>query len=284
MSITEYNMKIYERVAGLSSRLITHKYSTSFSLSIILLHKSIRNPIYSIYGFVRLTDEIVDTFTDYDRYALLKEFMADTDRALKNRISLNPVLHNFQKTVHQYQISDDLIEAFFNSMKMDLVQNQYKREGFDSYIYGSAEVVGLMCLNVFCDGDRKTYRELKSSAARLGSAFQKVNFLRDMNQDMGELNRRYFPQLQDGHLDITAKRKIEKEIEDDFETAYAGIRKLPARARFGVCVAFVYYRYLLQKLKNISPEKILTSRIRVSNSMKFYLLIKTMVRHKLNWM
>jgi len=284
MNITNQNEQIYNRVAELSSRAVTHKYSTSFSLSIYMLHQSIRNPICAIYGFVRLADEIVDTFLNHNRDKLLADFKKDTYRALEEGISLNPVLHHFQDTVHRFNIDIELIEAFFKSMEMDLEQQEHNRSSFDSYIYGSAEVVGLMCLRVFCDGNAERYKELKSYAVSLGAAFQKVNFLRDMKQDTLELNRHYFPQLQLGGLNQRIKTMIELEIEGDFSNVYQGIVRLPMKARFGVYVAFVYYRYLLKKIKMVPPEEIKTTRIRVSNHMKCYLLFKAMVKHKLNWM
>lgn len=280
MDITLRNKEIYNRISIITSQVVTYKYSTSFSLSIYLLDKSIREAIFGIYGFVRLGDEIVDTFTEFNRKELLEQFKMETLKALDNRVSLNPVLHHFQQVVHRYEINRDLVHAFFDSMEMDLSRKDYERNSFDSYIYGSAEVVGLMCLNVFCEGRHEVCRALSPYATRLGAAFQKVNFLRDIHQDTRELNRTYFPHFQNGGLNNRSKLSIEKEIENDFNAAYEGIQKLPAKARLGVYVAYVYYRHLFKKLRKASPEKIFETRIRVSNIMKFYLLLKTMVRHK----
>jgi 15-cis-phytoene synthase len=282
MNMFDDNMQVYNRVADLSSRMLTKNYSTSFSWSIGLLDKSIRGAIYAIYGFVRLGDEIVDTFLRYDREALLSQYRDDTQWALQHRISSNPVLHNFQETVYRYDIDRELIDAFFKSMEMDLHPLHYQRSHFDSYVYGSAEVVGLMCLKVFCDGNTRLYQELKPGARRLGAAFQKVNFLRDIRQDGEELNRCYFPQSQNGLLTQDVKMTVIEEVEEDFNAALPSIRRLPVKARFGVYLAYIYYRHLLKKLKGTPPDLIYTTRIRVSNLAKFFLLLSTLVRFKLN--
>lgn len=284
MQITQINEEKYRGVARQCSRNVTRQYSTSFSLSIYMLHKSLRNPICAIYGLVRLADEIVDTFLDHDRGELLKQLKTETFRAMDRGLSTNPVIHNFQEVALCYNIEKPLVEAFFDSMAMDLKQDEHNRESFDTYIYGSAEVVGLMCLKVFCEGDEKQYQKLKSNALRLGAAFQKVNFLRDMRQDALELNRNYFPHVQASGLDRRTKTMIEEEIEEDFNRALQGIRKLPIKARFGVYVAYVYYRYLLKKIERLPPYRIKTARIRVPNLTKAALLCKAMVKHKLNWM
>ena len=282
MVITSRNKQIYGRVSELSSLLVTHKYSTSFSIGIRLLRRDIRNAVYAIYGFVRLGDEIVDTFVDHDREELLRQFKLETQQAVARKISLNPVLHNFQRIVHRYEIEQCMIEAFFDSMEMDLQLQRHQRPSYESYVYGSAEVVGLMCLKIFCNGDSELYRELKPYAESLGAAFQKVNFLRDYDQDTKELNRFYFPHGRNGELGHFEKHLIEKEIEEDFNTAITGILKLPSGARLGVYVAYIYYRYLLEKLKMVSPEKLKSTRIRVSNKRKLYLLFKSVVKYKLN--
>lgn len=282
MTITEKNRQIFNSVARLTSRMITHNYSTSFSISINLLDKSIRDAIYGIYGFVRVTDEIVDTFYDMEAREMLTDFRFETAKALEREISLNPVLHHFQQVVHQYKIDVTLIDAFFKSMEMDLDEQAYERKNYETYIHGSAEVVGLMCLKVFCNGDSEQYDVLKPYAISLGAAFQKVNFLRDIQQDKLELNRSYFPHFEGERLDPETKKKIEEEIEIDFENARQGIRLLPSNARFGVCVAYIYYRYLLKKIKKVSPGMIHTTRVRVSGWMKFILLFKAAIRHKLN--
>ncbi len=282
MNITTRNQLLYTQTAESCSRIVTHRYSTSFSLGIWMLHKSIRNAVCAIYGFVRLADEIVDTFLENDQKALLDRFKQDTYDAIDERISMNPILHNFQTIVWQYNIEKELIDAFFSSMEMDLCCQVHSVNSYEEYIYGSAEVVGLMCLHVFTNGDKKMYDRLAGSAISLGSAFQKVNFLRDMRQDSIELKRQYFPQLQISGLTKSAKKAIEEEIEQDFNRAYHGIMKLPIKARLGVYLAYLYYRTLLQKIKMVSPEQISSARIRVSNRRKCYLLCKALVLNKFN--
>lgn len=282
MNITTRNQLLYRQVSESCSRLVTHRYSTSFSLGIWMLHKSIRNPICAIYGFVRLADEIVDTFLESDQPFLLHRFREDTYLAIEKGISMNPILHNFQEAVSMFNIRHELIDAFFKSMEMDLHYQNHSESSYKEYIYGSAEVVGLMCLSVFTNGDRRSYDELADSAICLGSAFQKVNFLRDMRQDQLELQRQYFPQLKISGLSGSVKKAIEEEIEEDFNKAYRGILKLPIKARLGVYLAYLYYRTLLQKIRMISPEQVETARIRISNRKKCYLLCKALVLNRLN--
>lgn len=282
MNITSRNQLLYQQVTESCSRMVTHKYSTSFSLGIWMLHKSIRNPICGIYGFVRLADEIVDTFLESDQSFLLDRFREDTYLAIENGISLNPILHNFQEVVRKYHIDLELIDAFFKSMAMDLRFQNHSENSYKEYIYGSAEVVGLMCLCVFTNGNRKQYDELKDAAVYLGSAFQKVNFLRDMKQDSIELKRQYFPQLQISGLTKSVKKDIEEDIEEDFSKAYRGILRLPIKARLGVYLAYLYYLTLLRKIKMVPPEKITSARIRVSNRTKCYLLCKALVLNRFN--
>ena len=275
---------LFDQVSNNCSRLVTKKYSTSFSLAVNMLSPEIRTAIYNIYGFVRFADEIVDSFHAYDKEKLINKFEADYYEALEDGISLNPILNAFQKTVFQYQISDDLVQAFLKSMKADLHKTEYTtKEEYDSYIYGSADVVGLMCLRVFVNGDTEKYNEIKDAAMRLGSAFQKVNFLRDLKDDIDNLNRSYFPNVDLRALNNESKNQIINEIEEDFEVAFKeGILKLPVEAKFGVYIAYRYYRKLLNKLKNTPSSKILETRVRISNPMKINLLARSFVKYKLN--
>ncbi|HKI44627.1 MAG TPA: phytoene/squalene synthase family protein [Balneolales bacterium] len=282
MNITTRNQLLYQQVAESCSKMVTHKYSTSFSLGIWMLHKSIRNPICAIYGFVRLADEIVDTFLENDQLFLLNRFREDTYLAIENKISLNPILHNFQEVVREYNIGHELIDAFFKSMEMDLNYQNHSESSYKEYIYGSAEVVGLMCLCVFTNGNRNQYTELSGAAVYLGSAFQKVNFLRDMRQDSIELQRQYFPQLQISGFTKSVKKDIERDIEEDFSKAYRGMIRLPIKARLGVFLAYLYYLTLLRKIKMVPPEKIASVRIRVPNRTKCYLLCKALVLNRFN--
>ncbi len=276
--------ELFDHVTNECSKLVTKKYSTSFSLAVNMLSPKIRTDIYNIYGFVRFADEIVDTFHDYDKKDLMQRFEADYYTALEQGISLNPILNSFQNTVRKYNISDDLIQAFLKSMKADLFKTEYQtKEEYEEYIYGSADVVGLMCLKVFVNGDDVKYNELKDAAMRLGSAFQKVNFLRDLKDDFENLNRSYFPNIDLGKLDAASKQLIIKEIEDDFDYAFThGILKLPVEAKFGVYTAYRYYRKLLNKLNKVPSTKIMDSRIRISNPMKINLLARSYVKYKLN--
>ena len=262
------------------SKRITQQYSTSFTLGIRSLHKRFHAPIYAIYGFVRFADEIVDTFHDHDRGALLARFREDVALALRQRISLNPVLHAFQLVVHAYQIDEALIDAFLNSMAMDLDQTRYDQAGYETYIYGSAEVVGLMCLRVFCEGDAAAYDRLRAPACRLGAAFQKVNFLRDIRSDFQERGRVYFPEADFEAFNNDLKRSIEADIQADFEAAYAGIVQLPAGARLGVYLAYVYYQTLFKKIRQLPVGRILHERVRVPDQEKLLLLVQTYFKHR----
>lgn len=275
-------MTLYEEVNANISKIITKKYSTSFSLGIALLNKEMQKHIYNIYGFVRYADEIVDTFHDYDQDKLLKEFRCDTYRALDRGISLNPVLHAFQSTVNKYNLSRDLIDCFLNSMEMDLHDLDYDYKTFKQYILGSAEVVGLMCLKIFCLGDEELYEKLTPSAMALGSAFQKINFLRDLKQDYKGMGRSYFPGVDLENFDSKTKRIIELDIEKDFKEGLAGIKQLPKSSSFGVYMAYVYYYKLFEKIVNTSPNKVLNQRIRIPNVQKVYLLLGSYLRHNIN--
>ena len=275
--------QLFDELSFKSSKLVTKTYSTSFSLAVNMLSPSIRKDIHSIYGFVRFADEIVDSFHDYDKNHLLNQFELEYYNGLTNGISLNPIINSFQQTVIKYKIDDELITSFLQSMRMDLYKSEYKTvEEYQNYIYGSADVVGLMCLKVFVNGDNKKYDELKESAMRLGSAFQKVNFLRDLKDDMNELSRSYFPGINLKNLSKEDKQKIILEINEDFNIAYSGIIKLPAEAKFGVYTAFIYYKKLLLKLSRTPSNKIIESRIRVSNPVKIGLLARSFLTLKLN--
>ena len=272
---------LFDRVSIKCSRLTTTSYSTSFSIGIWCLEKSIRNPIYSIYGFVRLADEIVDSFHEYDKEQLLARFRKDTFVAIEEKISLNPILNSFQEIVNKYQIDHQLITLFLRSMEMDLKRKEYDADTFKEYVLGSAEVVGLMCLQVFCNGDKSQYEKLAPYAMKLGSAFQKVNFLRDLNDDFYEMGRSYFPDIDLSHLTEVNKRLIEQSIQADFQNAYAGIQQLPGSCRFGVYVAYIYYLALFRKIRNTPSEKILKSRIRISNGQKAGLLAYSYLMNQL---
>ncbi len=264
------------------SKLITERYSTSFTLGIKTLSKELHYPIYAIYGFVRYADEIVDTFHDQDKTKLLQQFKMQTFEAIENKISLNPVLHCFQMVVNTYQIDRELIEAFLHSMEMDLVDTVYDQAIYEQYIYGSAEVVGLMCLKVFCAGNQSEYEHLLEPAKSLGAAFQKVNFLRDIKSDFLERGRVYFPGVDFNNFNKADKHLIEADIAKDFEDAYQGILKLPHGARLGVYLAYTYYNKLFAKIKNCAPTKIMEERIRVNNSRKLFLMVTSYCKHRLN--
>ena len=269
-------MNLYNKTSFQISRLVTQSYSTSFSIATSLFEKEMRDAIYSIYGFVRFADEIVDTFQEYDKKYLLEKFENDYYDAVKKGISLNPVLQSFQETVKKYSIPDENIQAFLTSMKFDLVKNHYNdKTEIDKYIYGSADAVGLMCLKVFCNGDDKLYKELEKPAMKLGSAFQKVNFLRDLRNDTRVLGRTYFPEIQDERFDEENKLIVIKDIENDFNSAFAGIKKLPKKSRLAVLIAYYYYRSLLKKIKKVPATKIIESRIRISNVKKMFLILKS---------
>ena len=273
---------LFDHLSAEVCKMTTKTYSTSFSLGIYFLNYRLRSSIYSIYGFVRLADEIVDSFEGYDKKYLLHKFRQDTNDALDRRISCNPVLNAFQHAVHRFQIDRELIETFLNSMEMDLEKQLYTTEKYDQYILGSAEVVGLMCLHVFTEGNKELYGELKPFAMKLGAAFQKVNFLRDMKDDYHVLGRVYFPKVDISHFTPEAKKQIEEEIEGDFLIALQGIRKLPHSSRGGVYLAFVYYRSLFKKIKKLPPPKILTGRIRINNGKKLGLMVNSLVEYKMN--
>ena len=274
---------LYNKVAHKCSREITHAYSTSFTLGIKTLDKRYHKPIYAIYGFVRLADEIVDTFHQYDKERLIVLFEKDTYQAIQDGISLNPVLHAFQEVVNQYQIPWSLINAFLHSMKMDLTYSSYDSPKFEEYIYGSAEVVGLMCLKVFCEGNPSRYEKLAMPARKLGAAFQKVNFLRDMKSDYYERGRIYFPDVAIEQFDNTAKQQIEQDIEKDFNEAYQGILKLNVGARLGVYMAFVYYTALFNKIKKLPASEVISKRVRVHNLKKAYLMAESYIKNGLNY-
>lgn len=275
-------ISLFHTISELCSKTTTERYSTSFSSAIRLLHVDLRQPIHNIYGFVRLADEIVDTFHEFNKEDLLREFKKDTYAAIDRGISLNPILHSFQRTVNQYKIDHGLIEAFFNSMEMDLSKRTYDNFGYEEYIYGSAEVVGLMCLFVFCEGNKELYHELKAPARSLGAAFQKVNFLRDVKSDFEGLDRMYFPDCDFRNFTEADKARIEKDIQDDFNAAYQGIIRLPLKSRFGVYVAYKYYLSLFNKIKKLEPQRILEERIRIPNYGKAFIVAKAGLRSQLN--
>ncbi|WP_027078747.1 phytoene/squalene synthase family protein [Maribacter antarcticus] len=272
----------FDMVSYQCSKLVTEKYSTSFALATKMLSNSIREDIYNIYGFVRFADEIVDTFHDYDKEKLFNKFEQELTASIADKISLNPILNSFQHTFHKYDIPIHLVASFMKSMRMDLTKNIYKTEQeYKDYIYGSADVVGLMCLKVFVKGDNEAYERLKESAMALGSAFQKVNFLRDVKADFEDLNRSYFPNTNLTELDEESKKRIVDEIKADFQLGYEGIMALPAEAKFGVYTAYKYYYKLLQKLQNTPSLDIKNARIRVPNYQKFGLLARSYVKYKM---
>lgn len=273
---------LFDSVSISCSRKTTHAYSTSFSIGIRTLGKKFRDPVYAIYGFVRFADEIVDTFHDFDKETLMKRFREDTVNAINDKISLNPILNSFQKAYHDFNFDWELVDTFLKSMEMDLDETEHDRRSFEEYILGSAEVVGLMCLKVFTEGNQEEYLKQKPFAMRLGAAFQKINFLRDMKADYEALGRAYFPNLDMKNFDQSTKEKIEAEIEEDFNEAYKGILQLPKDARFGVYVAYTYYVRLFQKIKALPSHRILEERIRIPNQRKFALVLKSYVQHNLN--
>lgn len=275
-------MDLYNDVCFQLSKRVTWNYSTSFTLGIRTLHKDLHAPIYAIYGFVRLADEIVDTFHEHNKEELLTRFREDTRLAIEQGIAINPVLQSFQLVVHRYNIDQELIEAFFKSMEMDLYNHAYNANGYNEYIYGSAEVVGLMCLKVFCDGNENDYQRLREPARKLGAAFQKVNFLRDMKSDFNDRGRVYFPGVDFNFFTDHVKKSIEEEIENDFREALDGIKQLPSKAKFGVYVAYIYYQALLRKIKNVPATTIQHARVRVPNKEKVVLLFASWFRFRLN--
>jgi len=276
-------LALFNQVSELCSETTTRKYSTSFSSAIRLLHPELRTPIHNIYGLVRFADEIVDTFHDYDKRQLLHEFIQDTWKAIDRGISLNPILNSFQKTVNDYKIDHALIEAFFHSMELDLDNTNYDHKGYEEYIYGSAEVVGLMCLQVFVNGNKAQYEKLKASAKSLGAAFQKVNFLRDLKADYEGLERVYFPNCDFANFSEAQKQCIESDIQQDFDDALHGIVQLPLKARFGVYVAYKYYLSLFKKIKRIQARHIMQERVRIPNYGKAVILAKAGIRSQLNY-
>ncbi|MFN3529169.1 MAG: phytoene/squalene synthase family protein [Bacteroidia bacterium] len=278
-------LSLYRKTNIECSRLITRNYSTSFSMGILAFEKKYRDPIYAIYGFVRYADEIVDTFHNFNKKLLLEEFKRDTYLALERGISLNPVLDAFQDTVKRFQIERSLIDAFLRSMEMDLEEINYAEENYNEYIYGSAEVVGLMCLRVFCEGSDELFEKLKMPARHLGAAFQKVNFLRDIKDDFLDRGRTYFPNVDLGlALNDVAKKAIEEDIQRDFDLAYAGIVQLPKGCRNGVLTAYRFYLNLFRKIRKVAPKAILQTRVRVPNYEKAALLIMALMSNRLNWL
>ena len=275
-------ISVFHEVSHECSRVTTKRYSTSFSSAIKLLHRDIQGPIYDIYGFVRFADEIVDTFHDHDKSQLLADFKAETYASVQRGISLNPILQSFQRTVNKYNIDLSLVEAFFKSMEFDLDKAKYDASGYAEYIYGSAEVVGLMCLYVFCDGDQLQYENLRPGAQSLGAAFQKVNFLRDVKADYQQLNRVYFPGVDFNAFTNEMKNNIEDDIANDFDNAYHAILKLPLKARFGVYLAYKYYLSLFKKIRAVKPQRILEERIRINNYHKAWVAAKALIRTQLN--
>lgn len=275
-------MDLYSQTAYKVSKIITQSYSTSFSFATSLMNKEHRDAIYGIYGFVRFADEIVDTFHEHNKAFLLDKFETDLQLALKSGISMNPVLHSFQLVVNKYKIPYEYINAFLTSMKYDLEKKEYKTKlEADEYIYGSADVVGLMCLRIFCDDNDNDFQRLYGPAMRLGSAFQKVNFLRDLKNDAEILGRNYFPRVDYQNFDEPAKQLIVNEIKGDFKKAYVGIKELPPDARLAVLVAFLYYKALLKKLENTPAEKIQQTRLRISNFLKITILVRAVIMSKL---
>ena len=274
--------QIFDHVSASCSKLTTRRYSTSFSLGIRFLSKKFHDPIYGVYGFVRLADEIVDSFHDYDKVYLMKKFRADTVDALENKISLNPILNSFQQTVHSYGIEWELIDTFLISMETDLKSTVHDKASYDRYILGSAEVVGLMCLRIFTELDSNLYDALKPSAMKLGSAFQKINFLRDLKADYYDLGRTYFPEVDFEKFSSAEKEIIQADIEGEFNAALEGIKELPVSSRTGVYLAYIYYRKLFSKIKETPAEKVMSTRIRIPDINKVGLLFQSVIRLKLN--
>jgi 15-cis-phytoene synthase len=274
-------MHLFNKVSEECSEVVTKRYSTSFSSAIRLLHTDLRTPIFNIYGFVRFADEIVDTFHDYNKAQLLQQFKKETFEAIHLGISLNPILNSFQRTVNEYNIDHRLISSFFHSMEMDLTKRVYDMDGYEEYIYGSAEAVGLMCLYIFCGGDMIMYKKLELQARSLGAAFQKVNFLRDIKADYNGLSRIYFPGCDFNNFTCSQKKQIEGDIQNDFRHAYKGVIQLPLKARFGVYVAYKYYMSLFKKIKRMEPDRVLESRIRIPAYRKAMIVVRAGVKNQL---
>ncbi len=274
-------MELYNRNALVCSIVTTKNYSTSFSLAVRLLDKKIQLPIYALYGFVRYADEIVDTLHTFDKHALLKKFKEDTYSAIEMKVSINPILHSFQQIVHQYKIEQTHIEAFFFSMEMDLYDQQYDKLNYEKYIYGSAEVVGLMCLRIFYPYDDIAYNNLKLPAQKLGQAFQKINFLRDLENDYTHLGRTYFPNIDFNNFKKSDKEQIENEISSDFQQALLGIKELTSEFQLGVYLAYSYYWNLFKKIKKAHPKQIIKQRFRINNPLKIVILITCYFKYKL---
>ena len=273
---------IFDKISIRNSKMVTKAYSTSFSLGIRFLATRFQNPIYAVYGFVRLADEIVDSFHGYPKAEMLAEFKEETFKAIERGISTNPILNSFQDVVNTYQIDHENIRTFLKSMEMDLADQTYNQQAYEEYILGSAEVVGLMCLRIFAEGNDSMYQSLKPAAMKLGSAFQKINFLRDFKADNEGLGRLYFPQLQNQSFNEQTKREIEIDVLKDFEAGYEGIKMLPKDARFGVYVAYIYYSRLLNKIVTLPPQAILEERVRISDNQKYALFFGSYLRHSFN--
>ncbi|CAG5017564.1 hypothetical protein DYBT9275_05799 [Dyadobacter sp. CECT 9275] len=271
---------IFDNLSATCSKVTTQLYSTSFSLGIYFLKREFHEPIYGIYGFVRLADEIVDSFHGFDKEFLIQKMRNDTVEAITQKISINPILNSFQAVVHRYHIGWDLIDTFLLSMEMDLRKTEHNSDSYNQYILGSAEVVGLMCLRVFTEGNNDLYQELKPYAMKLGAAFQKVNFLRDLKADYQELGRTYFPGVNFNHFSAHDKEEIQKEIESDFSNALMGIKKLPTSSRRGVYLAYFYYHKLFLRIKATPPEKVMDARIRIPDSNKIGLMLQSLLRHQ----
>ncbi len=273
---------LYNDVCYKCSKLVTNNYSTSFSLGVSVLHKDFILPIHAIYGFVRFADEIVDTFHTHNKQELLQRFIKDTHDAINDKISLNPILQSFQDTVNKYNIDIELIDTFLQSMEMDLNKTNYNQAGYEKYILGSAEVVGLMCLKIFVDGDEKRYLELKPDAMKLGAAFQKINFLRDLKADVLTLGRSYFPQFEVTNFNEKTKKEIEADIQKDFDAGLRGIKNLPQKVKLGVYLAYIYYISLFKKIERTAPEKVINTRIRISDPKKYFLFFVSYLKYIFN--